>query len=106
MNQDIQQYLSKYPDEIRALFAQLAALLPQDAEGRLWARLPSFYRGERFVRLIPFKDHINVEAAAMLAHQARLHGCALTPKGMLQLKPGRVVPEDELRAIFEETLNG
>ena len=31
-------------------------------EGKRWAMIPSYYYGERFVRIIPFKDHINVEA--------------------------------------------
>lgn len=33
-----------------------------EPEETLWAKLPSYYVGETFVRLIPFKDHINIEA--------------------------------------------
>ncbi len=106
MNEEIKQHLEKYPQDIRALFERLCGLLPPHVEPKLWARLPSFYRGERFVRLIPFKDHINVEAAALCAHQHSLAGYAFTPKGMLQLKPSQPLPEDELSAAFAETLNG
>ena len=31
----------------------------------MWAKLPTYYVGESFVRLIPFKDHINIEAKAV-----------------------------------------
>lgn len=27
-----------------------------------WAKLPSYYCGEKFIRIIPFKDHINIKS--------------------------------------------
>lgn len=89
-------------DELRAL---VLACGGEQTEERLWARLPSFYVGGRFVRLIPFADHINIEASAISAHAAELSGFRLTPKGMLQLYPGAPVPTAELERIFRETLH-
>ena len=58
MDQEIQRYLSKYPESIQTLFLQLRKLLLESTdiptEEMLWAKLPSYYAGEKFVRLIPF----------------------------------------------------
>ncbi len=72
---------------------------------KLWAKLPSYYAGEKFVRLIPFKDHINVEAAAVVSHGDELSGYKITPKGMLQIFAGQELPADILVRIFKETLS-
>lgn len=32
------------------------------------SKLPTYYTGELFVRMNPFKDHINIEAKAILNH--------------------------------------
>lgn len=107
MNDQISEYLDRYPEDVQALFHRLRALLPEGAlTETLWARLPSYYAGKAFVRLIPFKDHINVEAAAIPRHSDELAGFRLTPKGMLVLSVGSAVPEDVLRRIFAETLAG
>ena len=71
----------------------------------LWARLPSYYAGEKFVRLIPFLDHINIEASAIINHKDELSGYKITPKGMLQIFLGQQIPTDILRKIFKETLS-
>lgn len=107
MNEQIEQYLSGYPEEIAALFSLLRQLIYDCAapEETLWARLPSYLAGEHFVRLIPFKDHINIEARAVLAHREELTGYKITPKGMLQLYVKQAVPSEVLRKIFTETLS-
>lgn len=74
------------------------------AEEKLWAKMTSFYIGERFVRVIPFKDHINIEAKAVLQHKDELTGYKLTPKGMLQIFDGQPVPTDLLEKIISESL--
>ena len=56
------------------------------------------------MRLIPFKDHINIEAKAILEHQEVLSGYKVTPKGMLQVFVKQEIPEDVLKKIFAETL--
>lgn len=112
MNDQISEYVGKYPDEITALFKTLAELIYESApfapEEKLWAKLPTFCCGEAFVRLIPFKDHINVEARAVLSHTGELPGFKITPKGMLQISAAsrRSLPLDVLKAIFSETLAG
>ena len=108
MNSEVTEYIKKYPDGIVFLFEKLRSLVTESAaeapEEKLWAKLPSYYVGESFVRLIPFKDHINIEAAAMLRHADELSGYKLTPKGMLQLRLSDELPEDVLRRVFAETL--
>lgn len=107
MNEQVQAYISKYPPSIVGLFQQLRQIILDSApcapEETLWARLPSYYVGEAFVRLIPFKDHINIEAAALPLHRDELPGCKFTPKGMLQLSPGQDIPLTALARLFAQT---
>lgn len=56
------------------------------------------------MRLIPFKDHINVEAKAVLKYEDRLAGYKVTPKGMLVISLKQDIPVDVLKQIFAETL--
>ena len=88
LSEDIQNYMNKYSDEIKQLFMkireQIMESIPCEAVERLWATLPSYYVGDNFVRLIPFKDHINIEASALLSHKTELEQYKMTPKGMLK----------------------
>ena len=111
MNEAVKEYMDKYSDEIKELYVALRALIydsnsSEDAEieETLWAKLPSYYVGENFVRLIPFKDHINIEAAGIQQHKEELRDYKLTPKGMLQIYLKQDVPADLLKLIFRETL--
>lgn len=56
------------------------------------------------VRLIPFKDHINIEAIAVSANKEMLSGYKITPKGMLQIFLKQDIPAEVLKKIFAETL--
>ena len=69
MNEQIKEYIDKYPSGIIDMYNDLRNLIfdsilsePQET---MWAKLPTYYVGESFVRLIPFKDHINIEAKAV-----------------------------------------
>ena len=62
--------------------------------------------GKSFVRLIPFKDHINIEAQAVIQHKEGLSGYKITPKGMLQMFLKQDIPYEVLKQIFAETLEG
>lgn len=108
MNEQIKAYLEKYPDEIIAMFTNLRKLIYDSVsvaiEEALWAKLPSFNNGEKFVRLIPFKDHINIEATAIINHKEKLSGYKITPKGMLQIYLKDEIPCDVMKEIFKETL--
>lgn len=108
MNEQIKEYIEKYPDEIIAMFTDLHKLIYDSVsvaiEETMWAKLPSFNNGEKFVRLIPFKDHINIEAAAIINHKDELSGYKITPKGMLQIYLKDEIPCDVLKEIFKETL--
>ena len=70
----------------------------------LWAKLPSYYAGEAFVRIIPFKDHINIEAKAILEYKEVLSDYKVTPKGMLQIFLKQELPVEVLKEIFVKTL--
>jgi len=108
MNEQIKEYLEKYPSEITTMYNTLRNLIfdsaPSEPQETLWAKIPSYYIGDSFVRLIPFKDHINIEAKAVLEHQEELSGYKITPKGMLQVFIKQEIPEDILKKIFAETL--
>lgn len=67
-------------------------------------KLPTYYVNESFVRLIPFKDHINVEAAAILNYKDELSDYKITPKGMLQIFINQDIPFEMLNMVFVDTL--
>ena len=104
----VKEYLQKYSNEIVDLFMELRSIIYESVSAEiqemLWAKLPSYYIGESFVRLIPFKDHINVEAKAILAHREELSNYKITPKGMLQIYLKQDIPVDVLKRVLAETL--
>lgn len=108
MNEQVREYVSRYPEEIIALYEELRQIIfdsaPCAPEETLWAKLPTYSVGGAFVRLIPFKDHINIEARAVSAHRGDLAGYKITPKVMLQIYVEQDVPSDILKRIFTETL--
>lgn len=108
MNEQIAAYIEKYPPEIADMFRTLRQLIYDSVSCPLtetmWAKLPSYSVGEAFVRLIPFKDHINIEAQAALDHREELTGYRMTPKGMVQISIKQEIPEEILKRIFAETL--
>lgn len=107
MNEQINEYLGKYPDEIITLFTAIRQLIMETEpvpDEKLWAKLPSYYVGEKFVRLIPFKDHINIEAKAVSQFADELEGYKITPKGMLQIYLRDTIPFEALRKIFSSSL--
>lgn len=108
MNETVQNYMEGYNKEIHLLFTQLRNLIMETVtdkiEEKLWAKLPSFYVGERFVRIIPFKDHINIEAVKIRDYISQLDQYKITAKGMLQIYIDQDIPYDILRKVFIDTL--
>ena len=108
MNEQVKEYIDKYPNNIIEKYNTLRKLIfdsvSSEPQETMWAKLPTYYVGESFVRLIPFKDHINIEAKAVLANTEMLSGYKVTPKGMLQIFLKQDIPADVLRKIFVETL--
>lgn len=108
MNEQVQIYIEKYPAAVVELFRSLRQLIydstDADVAETLWAKLPSYYAGESFVRLIPFKDHINIEAQAAMKHKEELTGYKITPKGMVQIYVHQPLPTEVMKRIFSETL--
>ena len=108
MNEQIKTHLKKYPQEIADMFTVLRQLISDsvtvDLEETMWAKLPSYYNGDKVVRLIPFKDHINIEASAAIQHKDKISDYKITPKGMLQIYVNQNIPKEILKVIFSETL--
>lgn len=108
MNEEIKAYIDKYPDEIQELYIKLRTIIydsvSQEIEEKLWAKLPSYYVQDSFVRLIPFKDHINIEACAIAEHKEQFEGYKITPKGMLQVYLNQNIPFDILKQVCMDTL--
>ena len=73
MNEQVKEYIEKYPSGIIDLYNTLREIIFNsvscEPEEILWAKLPSYYVGDSFVRLVPFKDHINIEAQALIQHK-------------------------------------
>ena len=108
MNEQVREYLDKYPSEVVDMYNTLRKLIfdsvSAELQETLWAKIPSYYAGESFIRLIPFKDHINIEAKAVSEYKEELAGYKVTPKGMLQIFVNQHIPDEVLRQIFERTL--
>lgn len=108
MNEQIKTYLEKFPKETADIFMELRQLIFDSISAELtetmWAKLPSYYIDEKFVRLIPFKDHINIEATAVIVHKDELQSYKITPKGMLQIYVNQEIPKEALKQIFIEAL--
>ena len=108
MNEQVREYIAKYPNEIIDMYDTLRKLIFDSASSEpqetMWAKIPSYYVGESFVRLIPFKDHINIEAKAVSKNTEMLSGYKVTPKGMMQIFLKQEIPTDVLKKIFVETL--
>ncbi len=108
MIEDIYNYLEKFEEQTKKRFCDLHKLIYESTSTniseKLWAKLPSFYVNDNFIRLIPFKDHINIEAKAVVFHKDKLTGYKITPKGMLQIFHNQQVPSELLKTIFEESL--
>ncbi len=107
MNEEFERYLEKFNAETRQRFTRLHELVHESTshiiEEKLWAKLPSFYVGDRFIRIIPFNDHINIEAKAVQSHKTSLDEFKITPKGMLQIQHTQSIPEDVLQKIMQES---
>lgn len=107
MTQEIEVYIEKYPEEIVRLFKEIREVVLSietiPVEERMWAKLPSYYYREKFVRIIPFKDHINIEADGLAKHTSEFEGFKFTPKGMLQIHINQTLNVDELQKVFYDT---
>ncbi|MDE6407948.1 MAG: DUF1801 domain-containing protein [Anaeroplasmataceae bacterium] len=101
------EYVKRYPEEIQEIFHTIVNLVRSSVsslETRLWAGLPSFYSGSLFVRVIPFKNHINIEASALEKYKKQLQNYKFTPKDMLQIYLGQSIPSELLIKVFAESL--
>lgn len=91
-------------NRFKELYEIVLEVTSGNVEERLWAKLPSLYYGESFVRIIPFKDHINLEAKAISSHKNELIGYKITPKGMLQIFNNQSIPVEVVKVIIHQSL--
>lgn len=107
-DQRIEEKLDKLSTVIKDMFLHLKKIVydacPTAIE-KMWAGLPSYYSKDQFVRLIPFKDHINVEAVTLVDFKTELNGYKFTPKNMLSIFVGETIPETILFKVFYTTLS-
>lgn len=108
MKEEIYNYLDSFEDETKQRFCDLYKLIYEstykDIDEKLWAKLPSFYVNDNFIRLIPFKDHINIQAKAINFHRDELSQYKVTVKGMLQIFHNQQICSGVLKIIFKESL--
>ena len=106
MQEEILDYLDKFEDDTKERFIMIYKILfeitVETINERLWAKLPSYYVGDKFVRIIPFKDHLNLEAKTISLHMDELREYKITPKGMLQIFHNENIPYELLKVIFNE----
>jgi hypothetical protein len=107
MLHEITSYLEKFDEHTKQRFCGIHSLIygstSKTINEKLWAKLPSFYAEGNFVRIIPFKNHINIEAKAVLSHKDELRDFKITPKGMLQIFHNQQIPNDLLKLLFKES---
>lgn len=107
MKKDIFNYLKNFDEQTKQRFSMFYELVYESTsrsiDEKLWAKLPSFYVDNNFIRLIPFKNHINIQAKAVIFHKDELSGYKITPKGMLQVFHNQQVPRELLKIIFAES---
>lgn len=76
MKEDIYNYLENFEEQTKQRFCDLHKLIyestSKNIDEKLWAKLPSFYVNDNFIRLIPFKDHINIESKAIVFHNQQV----------------------------------
>lgn len=108
MNNDVIEYIQNYNKEIQLYFKEIRQIIidsiPNEVIEKMWAKLPSYYVDEKFIRIIPFKDHLNIEASAINKYRNQLLQFKITPKGMLQIHTKQIIPVETLSLIFKETL--
>ncbi len=108
MQEDILKKISLLNEVSKNRFEYLRKLIydscDKDIEEKLWAGLPSYYVGDKFIRLIPFKNYINIEAIGIKYNLDRLKGYTLTPKLMIKLSNEDKINEDLFKDIFKNTL--
>jgi len=108
MDHNIEKFIASFDpltiERFKILYQLALESTPRQVEEKLWARLPTIACGENFIRLSPFKDHINIEAAGLAGHKDQLAGYRFTPKGMLQIGQTQEIPAETLQQVFRESL--
>lgn len=109
MKEEIKTYIEKYPYDVREMFLSLREMILSLDGGiseKMWAKMPEYRMGDKFIRLIAFKDHINIQCEAIQEYTDRLGSYKFTPKGFLQIYTDDNIPEEILNEAFGKYYNG
>ncbi len=107
MNNEIQNFLKKYPVEIQDIFYTLRNIiysLSLDIKEKMFINLPSYYYGDKFVRIIPFKEYVNIQALGFALNEKDFEGYTFSPKGMIQITPNDTINEEKFKKAFKDSL--
>ena len=108
MNDEIVNYLDSFDERVVERFYELYELIKQSTEydvaEKLWAKLPTFSVGDNYIRLIPFKDHYNINLSSNFFKSTEFEGYKSTPKGMVQIYHNQVIPEEKLLNAFRNIM--
>ena len=107
MNKEIEEKLNEYNKDVKDLFLKIRKIIYEtnlQINESIWASLPSFYYEKKFIRIIPFKNYVNIEAKSISEYRKELIDYKITPKGMLRLEINQEVPSDLLKVIFKKSL--
>lgn len=108
MKEEVQKYIDRFDVPIIELFMKIRDViygLSLDIEEELWANMPTYKHGSNFVRLIAFKDHINVNMSKgmLLANKQNIY--QITPKGMMKIFLGEKFDDGLLKEMFINNFN-
>lgn len=108
MNKIIKEYIETYPPSIQELFFGIRKIIynstKKQIEEKMYAKLPSYYVTDFYVRLIPFRDHINIETSSLKVNKYKecLSLYKITPKGMLQIYLGQTLNTNLFKTLFND----
>lgn len=109
MNENVKEYIDKFPDEVKELYNQLRNIIydnvSQEVKEELCDESIIYCVGDNFVKLSPCKDYINIEAQAISLYKKELKDYIINSKGMLQIYLNQTFPVNALSQVFALTLD-
>jgi uncharacterized protein YdhG (YjbR/CyaY superfamily) len=108
VNDEVRRYIDAIPATHRPLFDSLQALifeLHPDAEMLFSYKLPTYKVGKKRVYLGTWKGGVSIHAVAVDPFKAK-HPAIKTGKGSINFKFRDELPEDDVREVIREALEG
>lgn len=104
MAKTLNQYLVEYPLESQNRYHQVKDLINSiepDITPYMWGGVPTFQRGNHYVRIIVFKDHLNINTSIGISVKELNPTYIITPKGMVQIFHHESLDIDWLKTLFQ-----